>query len=183
MNFIAVDVETANSFVSSICQIGIAEYASGQLVAEWETLVNPQDEFDSFNIEVHGITADTTANAPTLPKIYQEIKLRLHGKIVVCHTSFDRTSLTLALKRYKLRRIQCAWLDSAIVARRTWAQFARLGYGVKNVCDFLGYEFTHHNALADAKAAGFIMLAACRHTGLSIEDWLGAVYTQVSQCK
>ena len=173
MTFAALDVETANSRVSSICQIGIAEYSSGSLVSEWETLVNPQEGFDPFNTAIHGITEGMAANAPTLPEIYERLALRLHGKIIVCHTHFDRVSLRSALKLHGLPQVECAWLDSAKAARRAWKQFARRGYGLKNVCDFLGYEFAHHNALADAKAAGFVMLEACRHTGLNIEDLLG----------
>ena len=171
MNFVAIDVETANFQVSSICQIGIAGYAAGSLVSEWETLVNPQDGFSPWNTAIHGITADMVADAPTLPDIYEHLAVRLHGNIVVSHTSFDRAALTRALQSYGLPPIACTWLDSARVARRAWKQFARRGYGLKSLCNFLGHEFNHHDALADAKAAGFIMLEACRHTGLSIEDW------------
>ena len=171
MTFVAIDVETANSFVSSICQIGIAEYASGSLVAEWETLVNPQGGFDPWNIAIHGITADMAADAPALPDIYEQLAERLHGKTVVCHTHFDRIALRRAVNLYGLPPIECAWLDSAQVARRAWRQFARRGYNLKNVCNFLGYAFDHHNALEDAKAAGFIVLEACRQSGMSIEDW------------
>ena len=170
MHFVALDVETANQRISSICQIGIAGYASGSLVSEWETLVNPQADFDPLNTHIHGITADMTAEAPALPDIYDEIATRLRGKTVVSHTDFDRISLRRALRLYGLPPIECTWLDSATIARRAWKQFARKGYALKNVCDFLGYAFEHHNALADAKAAGFLVLEACRHTGLSMED-------------
>ena len=172
MHFVALDVETANSRVASICQIGIAGYASGDLVSEWATLVNPQGGFSPWNTAIHGITAASVAHAPTLPDIYEHLAERLHGSIVVCHTHFDRISLTRALQSYELPPIACTWLNSARVARRAWKQFARRGYGLKNICDFLGYEFSHHDALADARAAGFIMLSACRHTGMSIESWL-----------
>jgi DNA polymerase III subunit epsilon len=64
------------------------------------------------------------------------------------------------------------WLDSAQVTRRTWSHFASQGYGLRSVCDFLGYEFNHHDALEDAKAAGRILIAAIETTGLSIEEWL-----------
>ena len=172
MHFVALDLETANSLASSICQIGIAEYASGSLVSEWETLVNPRADFSPWNTQIHGITKGMVAKAPAFPDIYEDLAARMQGKIVVCHTHFDRSSLRRALQLYDLPPIACEWLDSARVARRAWTQFARRGYGLKSLCDFLGYTFAHHNALADAKAAGFIMLEACRHTGLSVEDWL-----------
>ena len=36
----------------------------------------------------------------------------------------------------------------------------------------IDYDFEHHDALEDAKAAGQVLLAACAATGLSVEDWL-----------
>ena len=38
MNFVSVDVETANSDRASICQIGIAVFKDGKLVDEWVSL-------------------------------------------------------------------------------------------------------------------------------------------------
>jgi DNA polymerase III epsilon subunit-like protein len=46
MNFVAVDVETANSSLASICQIGAAFFIDGKLCETWETLVNPEEYFD-----------------------------------------------------------------------------------------------------------------------------------------
>jgi DNA polymerase-3 subunit epsilon len=43
------------------------------------------------------------------------------------------------------------------VARRAWEEFAWSGYGLGNVCDFLGYDFIPHDALEDAKAAAYIL--------------------------
>ncbi len=45
MNFITIDVETANADMASICQIGIAAYAQGHLVEEWSSLIDPEDYF------------------------------------------------------------------------------------------------------------------------------------------
>ena len=40
MEFVAIDVETANADMASICQIGIAKYSKGQLIDEWTSLIN-----------------------------------------------------------------------------------------------------------------------------------------------
>jgi DNA polymerase-3 subunit epsilon len=163
MDFYAIDVETSGCDPASICQIGIAGYENGALAYEWESLIKPDAyfSFDPFNIKIHGITGEMAANAPSLADVYPEIQSALGGSVVVCHTLFDRTAMARALRFYGLEPIECVWLDSARVARRTWRQFARKGYGLKNVCTFLGYEFRHHNALEDAKAAAQIILRAC----------------------
>lgn len=52
-DFVVVDVETACSSVSSICQIGIVGFRNGVEVFEYETLVDPLDCcFSSFNTRI-----------------------------------------------------------------------------------------------------------------------------------
>lgn len=46
------------------------------------------------------------------------------------------------------------------------------GYGLENVCSTLGYEFAHHDALEDAKAAAHVLLAAIEKTGMDVQVWL-----------
>ena len=43
-------------------------------------------------------------------------------------------------------------MDSAKVSRRWWTQYAKRGYGLKNIASDLGIEFNHHDALEDARA-------------------------------
>ncbi len=71
-NFIALDVETANSDMSSICQIGIAKYTDGNLVDEWVSLIDPEDSFNHINIAIHGITERMLKRAPPLAKLQSE---------------------------------------------------------------------------------------------------------------
>ncbi|WP_157078383.1 DUF1275 family protein [Sphingobium abikonense] len=61
VDFVAVDVETACGRVSSICQIGIVGFRGGAIAFEYETLIDPKDDFSSFNTRIHGITADHVA--------------------------------------------------------------------------------------------------------------------------
>ena len=181
MQFVALDVETANADCSSICQIGIARFEDGCLAEEWSTLVNPEDYFDPFNVSIHGITEDMVVGSPVLPNVVEEIRSRLQGRITLCHTPFDRIAFSQAGAKYDLEGFECIWLDSARVARRTWPQFARRGYGLHNVCAAIGYEFRHHDALEDAKAAAQILLAAVKETGLDVEGWLRRVGQPISK--
>lgn len=175
MSFIALDVETANSDLASICQIGIAKYVDGQLVEEWSSLVNPEDEFDLMNVNIHGITEDDVIGSPTFPEITDTLFRFLQGTVCVTHTHFDRASIRRALEKYELKEMNAVWLDSARVARRTWEECAWGGYGLANLCRIIGYEFRHHDALEDAKAAGQIMLAAIGASGIDLESWLTRV--------
>ncbi len=172
MDFIAIDVETANPDMSSICQIGIAAYDNEALVEEWKTYVDPEDYFNPINVSIHGIDETTVEGAPVFSEIADVIYSFLNDRACVCHTHFDRVSIKQAFEKYELIYPNCEWLDSARVARRTWEQFAWHGYGLSNICEFLGYSFAHHDALEDAKAAAHIILSAMKKSDLNIDGWL-----------
>ncbi len=172
MEFIAIDVETANADMASICQIGLAKYRDGVLVEEWSSLINPEDYFDGINISIHGITEEDVIDAPTLDEVESKLSEFMLGSICVSHTHFDRVSVRKAFEKYSLNPLEVTWLDSARVARRTWEECAWNGYGLANVCKIIGYEFKHHDALEDAKAAGQVILSAMDKTGLDIDGWL-----------
>lgn len=176
MKFVSIDVETANADMASICQIGVAKFADGQLIEQWSSLVNPEDDFDPINIQIHGITPTDVIGAPSFPELRDVLGSFLKNDgICVCHSHFDRVSINQATAKYKLVPFQPFWLDSARVARRTWKECAWSGYGLANVCKIIGYEFKHHDALEDAKACGQIILEASRITGLDLGAWLKRV--------
>jgi DNA polymerase-3 subunit epsilon len=171
MEFVSIDVETANADMSSICQIGIAKYSGNALIDEWVTLIDPEDYFDFINIEIHGIDEEAVKGAPTFAEVESIVSDYLNDNIVVSHTRFDRVSINKVFVKYNLAPPCAMWLDSAMVARRAWPEFARKGYGLKNVCKKIGYDFRHHDALEDAKAAGAVILEAIKITDLDLAGW------------
>lgn len=175
MNYLAIDVETANADYSSICQIGIVDFKDGQVADKWSTLVNPETYFDPFNSSIHGITEKDVNDAPTFDVIYEIISEKIRDRITVHHMPFDKIAITRACLEYNLEIIQPKWLDSAKIARRTWEQFAYKGYGLGNIADYLGIEFGHHDVLEDAIAAAKIVYFACEQTQRSVEEWLTRV--------
>jgi DNA polymerase-3 subunit epsilon len=133
MDFVVIDVETANADLSSICQVGIASFRDGQLADAWVSLVNPEDYFDYINVSIHGIDEAQVKDAPKWVDVLPEVNARLKGRIAVCHTPFDRIATSRACERARMRECECNWLDSARVVRRAWPQFSKSGYGLSNV--------------------------------------------------
>lgn len=183
MRFAAIDVETANPNMASICQVGVAVFENDKLDTEWQSLVDPEDYFDDFNSSIHGIEAHHVENAPTFPAIAAELFEILEHQPVIAHTHFDRTAISQTCRKNGIISPRLQWLDSARVARRAWPQFAVKGYGLANICRHIGYTFQHHDALEDAKAAGQVMLAAIRETQVSLDDWFRRVSQPLSQEK
>lgn len=168
--FVAIDIETSNANSSSICQIGLAKFSDNKLVDTWSSLINPKTFFSDINISIHGITQVDVTNSPTVIDISDEIASFIGNSHLVSHTSFDKNSLTKAFIKYGID-IEFKWLDSSRIARRAWEQFNKKGYGLANLAQFIGYEFNHHDALEDAKAAGFITLKAIKDSGNTLENW------------
>lgn len=175
MDFVAIDVETANPDLASICQIGIVAFENGSVKEGWQSLVNPEDYFDGMNICIHGIDEDSVKGAPTFPQIFDVVKTRLGGLVVASHTLFDRVAVARVVEKYGLEQVTCPWLDTAMVVRRTWPEFSQRGYGLENIATHLGIKFAHHNAQEDARAAGEILARAIKETGLSVNEWLDRV--------
>ena len=107
-----------------------------------------------------------------MPEVRDELRTRLRGTTVVSHTSFDRVAFERAMLRYDLEQLQVTWMDSAKVARRWWGQYAKRGYGLKNIASDLGIDFNHHDALEDARATAMIMLRVLEESELGIQEWL-----------
>ncbi|MBD1206297.1 MAG: 3'-5' exoribonuclease [Rhodobacteraceae bacterium] len=170
MNFVALDVETANADMASICSIGVAVFENGIITTEWYSLVDPQDFFDGLNVSIHGIKENDVRDAPTFRDVFPALCSIVGDRPIVTHMHFDRVAIAQASARYSQQPLTNRWLDSAKVARRTWEECARSGYGLKNLCKMIGYSFRHHNALEDAKACGQVLLAAMKHSGLDLES-------------
>jgi len=183
LNFIAIDVETANADMASICQIGIAKYVDGKITDEWSSLIDPEDYFNPINVDIHGISEKDVIGCPTLPEVAKVLGTYLNNSVCVCHTHFDRVSIGRALTKYDLEEFSGVWLDSAKVARRTWEDCRWSGYGLVNLCEKIGYEFKHHDALEDAKASGQILLAAIETTGLDLNAWLERIKNPIDPTK
>jgi len=172
LNFLSIDFETANPCLDSICQIGIAEFENGEITNRWNLLIDPEDWFDPMNISIHKITPEIVKGKQNFNEVYPLLKSILENKVVVHHTSYDKTAFIQACNKYKLEPFSVKWLDTARVVRRTWEQFKDRGYGLKPVADFLNIEFKHHDALEDAITCGKILLEASKIHNLGVLEWI-----------
>ncbi len=170
MDFVAIDVETANSNMDSICQVGVVRFENGNEVAAESALIDPQTWFDPMNVSIHGIDDSIVAGADNFELRHSWLDDWARDSVLVCHTHFDRIALSRACARHSKPELACNWLDSARVARRTWEQFAKRGYGLANLAAHFGIEFEHHDALHDARTAGLILVRALSDSQLSLEE-------------
>ncbi|MCR5352396.1 MAG: hypothetical protein K6E35_07910 [Bacteroidales bacterium] len=157
--FVAIDFETATASKMA-CQLGIAEVENGRIILESRFLIRPPgNEYDAMTIAVHGITAETTADAPTFKELWPKILPLLRGQHVVAHNvSFDKAVLEANLKYYDLpdpeiADFACTCGPFGNVSLYSAARYFNIGLDV------------HHDALSDARACALLALELNRHFG------------------
>lgn len=159
--FIAVDVETAEHNVSSICQIGLAFVRFDNSIETYSTYIDPCTRFADGNTRLHGIDADTVRDAPTFTQALPELRLVLETHPLVQHTRFDEKSFDAACRLAQLPILKSVWTDSVAVARKAWPEFrGNGGHGLANLKKVFGLKFQHHDAGEDARAAAEVILKA-----------------------
>lgn len=175
LTFTAIDFETANDNLHSICQIGIVKFIDGKIDKEVCQLINPMSKFGFMQQNIHNICDKDVADKPTFMDYYPTFCDLVQDQVLVHHQPFDSLVFNSATNVFSLSKPQLQWIDNAKVVRRTWEQFSKSGYGLKNIADFLGIEFNHHDALEDARTTGLIFLEACKQKNYDLKDWLKAI--------
>jgi DNA polymerase-3 subunit epsilon len=169
-DFVVIDVETACSRVSSICQIGIVGFLDGRVDFEYETLLDPRDQFSSFNTRIHGIVAERVVGKPCFAEVHGIVDRLLAGRTTVAHSYFDKGALSAACQVHDRAMVETTWLDSVRVAKRAWPELS--SHRLNVLAKHLGIHLKHHDALSDARAAGFVVVRAIEHTGIPLAGWL-----------
>lgn len=157
MDFIAIDFETANNSRDSVCAIGLAKYKNGVLIETMETLINPEDYFDGYNIEIHGITEKMVENSPTFSEYYPLLKQFIENELLIAHyASFDMSVLRHVCEKYDLDYPTFNYSCTYQLAKKIIPN--EINYKLKTLATKYNIEFVHHNALEDARACGDVLL-------------------------
>lgn len=170
LDFIAVDVETANSDQSSVCQVGLAVFRNGKLTKTWRKFCNPLCSFDAANVAIHGIEMRHVVDAPKLQNVILAMSKALAGHVFVAHSGFDNRALRAAADLYNIVLPANAWIDTVKVSRLVWPDLP--DHRLRTIATELSIDFRHHDALEDAIACGTILTEASKLSGYGVDEWL-----------
>lgn len=158
INFVALDVETATFFRNSICELGIVIVESGVIKERKSWLIKPPgNKYYEFNIMIHDIHPEDTADKPEFKEVWEEIRTYIEGKVVVAHnTAFDMYVLRDSLKENEMDFPSFVNFCSCRMAKRVVNCYS---YSLDSVCEALNIDMgVHHRAEADAEACAKIFL-------------------------
>ena len=154
IDFVAVDFETANSFRGSPCSIGLVVVRDGKIVEEHGILMRPPfatgpDDFDEFNVHLHGIDWQKVKNEPEFAKVWNKLLPVIGDLPLVAHyAAFDigvlRDSLDQSGEDWPTLSYACT-----VVASRRLLKLP--SYSLPYVAAELEIDLgNHHDALSDA---------------------------------
>lgn len=165
-DFIAIDFETANEHMNSACSIGIACVDNFEIVEQKYYLIQPPNNlYNPYNSELHGIFPDDTKDAPTFDVVWSEIEPLFHNCIVVAHNvRFDLTVLKSCLDTYSITLPDFKYIDSIAISNRVIADKSYPKTLVDRAAYFNIPVEAHHNALNDAIVCAQIVISSVRTT-------------------
>lgn len=155
-NFTFVDVETPNFSNSAISSIAIIHMNKDGEITEYHTLVNAKQHFDTFNIELTGITPEMVKDAPTFENVWEDIKEYFEDSIIVAHNArFDLGVISKCLIRENIEIPKIRYMCTVDLSRK---YIPAKSHKLNVLSELLGIELNHHQADSDTKACMEIFL-------------------------
>lgn len=151
LNFVAIDVETANDDWGSIIEIGVTKVLDGLVKdqATWRCTPPPgMETFLDANIAIHGIHPEDVEGEPSFAERYELVKEFTGELPMVSHNAqFDFTALARAC-----RASQCEAAPNEFGCSLALSRARQLGFATNrlpDVCQGLGITLEHHHCAAD----------------------------------
>lgn len=182
MDFITIDFETATADRDSPCEIGLTFVKDRQIVDTKSWLIKPMyDQFDYFNILIHGIRPEHVADKPEFNELWTEIKPLVENQFLIAHNAgFDFSVLRRTLEAYQIPFPTLSYSCSYIFSKKVWQGLP--AYDLKTLCKVNEIPLKHHRAAADSRATAELALKAFDIAGVySIDDFPEKLKTTVGQ--
>lgn len=158
-DFVAIDFETANEELSSVCSVGIVVVRNGIVTERFYSLIQPEPNYYSYgNTKIHGLTYSDTVNEAVFSEVWKQIEPLIAGLPFVAHNKgFDEACLKAVFRTYQMDYPDYLFYCTLAESRRQLRHLPN--HQLQTVAEDCGYILTnHHNALADAEACAEIAL-------------------------
>lgn len=182
MNFITIDFETATSDRNSPCEIGLTFVEHFKIVKSRSWLIKPiYDEFDYFNISIHGINPEDVKDKPEFDELWKEIRPLVENKFLIAHNAgFDFSVLRKTLETYNIPFPNLRYSCSYIFSKKIWEGLP--AYDLKTLCRFNKIELNHHRAESDSRATAELSIKAFKEFGVtSFDDFPSKLKTNIGE--
>lgn len=157
--YVVVDVETTGGRpgLHRLTEIGAVKMIGGQVVDEFQTLLNPQRSIPPNITRITNITNEMVADAPLFVEVAEQFRAFMGDAIFAAHNvNFDYGFMSAEYEMID-QRFRYPKLCTVASMRRLYP--GHRSYSLKNLCrDFEIDLKSHHRALCDAKAAAELLI-------------------------
>lgn len=169
VTFCVVDLETTGGSArkgSKITEFGAVKIRGGEVLGEFQTLVNPEESIPAFITVLTGITDAMVAPAPIIDEVLPSFFEFAHDCVLVAHNApFD-----IGFLKHFARELQIPWpratvLDTAVLARRVFLREEFPNVKLSTLAARLSEVAPDHRALTDARATVDVLHAIFERLG------------------
>ncbi|HUQ00285.1 MAG TPA: DEDD exonuclease domain-containing protein [Aeromicrobium sp.] len=157
VTFCVVDLETTGGSAAhgaKITEFGAVKVRGGEVLGEFQTLVNPDESIPAFITVLTGITDAMVIDAPRIAEVLPSFLEFAHGSVLVAHNApFD-----VGFLKHAARELAIPWprfdvLDTAVLARRVLLRDEVPNVKLSTLARVFAASTTpNHRALSDARA-------------------------------
>jgi len=158
--FVVIDLETtggAPHLGAGITEIGAVKILRGEVIAEFQTFIDPQHPIPGYITDLTGITDEMVFQSPTISQIFPSL-LEFLGSpnttvVVAQNAPFDLSFLKFAAHEHSFVWPKFPVLDTAIIARKVLSREEVPNCKLGTLAAFFGtHTLPNHRALDDARA-------------------------------
>ncbi len=157
--FVVFDIETTGLSPTNdmITEIGAVKIENGQIVDEYNQLINPERKIPDNIVELTGITNEMVENMPTIDEVLPKFEEFIKDSFLVAHNaSFDVGFIREQFMR-RGKKLENPVLDTLELSRNLLPQLK--SHRLNIVAKYLNVDLVnHHRAVDDAKATAEIFL-------------------------
>ena len=156
--YAVIDIETTGGRAQHhrITEVGIVKMIGGEVVAEWQSLINPERRIPHNITSLAGIDNDMVADAPLFAEVADDIDEFTDGCVFVAHNvNFDYGFIKEEFNRLE-RHYRRPKLCTVREMRKHYKGLS--SYSLANLTKHFGIDMQrHHRAMSDAVAAGELL--------------------------
>mgnify|MGYP000333144675 FL=1 len=139
-----------------LTEIGAVKMQAGQIIGEWQSLLNPERSIPANITRLTGITQEMVSSAPLFHEVADSFSEFMGEAIFAAHNvNFDYGFISSEFRRLD-RRFRHPKICTCASMRKLYPGYR--SYSLKNLCREFEIDLTsHHRALCDAKAAAELL--------------------------
>lgn len=156
--YVAIDFEKMDTIPCSVCSIGVAVIEDDKITDSHYYLVCPPSKNENwYCVQTHGLHYDDVKNAPSFPKVWENIDKIIDGSPIIAHNFGVERGCINACNEYYDTDYKYEYICTLALSRKYLNDLTSKGLDI--VCEALDYDMGyHHNAKDDAIAAAEVFL-------------------------